>query len=160
MTREEFIRHVEATQKSLRRFLVALCCGDSQRADDIAQETYLKAYLSLDNYRGSSAFSSWLYRIGYNVFLNQCRSVKRFDTYKEAEEFTANERADSSFCYESLYKALNELSPSERVSILLYYMQGYSIKEVAEIEKVSEDAVKKHLSRGRRHLRGLLGKDK
>ena len=45
MTREQFISHVESTQKAFRRFLVALCCGDTALADDIAQESYIKAYL-------------------------------------------------------------------------------------------------------------------
>ena len=50
MTREQFTAHVEATQKAFRRFLVALCCGDSALADDIAQESYIKAYLSCDSF--------------------------------------------------------------------------------------------------------------
>ena len=50
MTREQFIYHVEATQKAFRRFLVALCCGDTALADDVAQESYIKAYLSCDSF--------------------------------------------------------------------------------------------------------------
>ena len=46
MNREQFISHIEDCQKPLRRFLTALCCGDSQLADDIAQEALIKAYLS------------------------------------------------------------------------------------------------------------------
>lgn len=48
MTREEFTTHVERGRNALRRFLVALCCGDTSLADDIAQEAYIKAYLSSD----------------------------------------------------------------------------------------------------------------
>lgn len=46
MNREQFILQVELTSKAFRRFLVALCCGDSALADDVAQESYIKAYLS------------------------------------------------------------------------------------------------------------------
>lgn len=49
MTRQEFISQVESSQAAFRRFLVALCCGDSFLADDIAQDAYLKAYLSIDS---------------------------------------------------------------------------------------------------------------
>ncbi|MDE5791583.1 MAG: RNA polymerase sigma factor [Muribaculaceae bacterium] len=158
MTREDFIRHVEATQKPFRRFLVALCCGDSQLADDIAQESYIKGYLSSESFRDDDKFTSWIYRIGYNTFLNHRRSLKHFSGYAEAEIITADDKADSSFRYQALYSALDRLTPAERTSILLYYMEGYSIREISGIENVSEDAVKKHLQRGRQHLKGLLGK--
>ena len=156
MTREDFISHVESSRKPFRRFLVALCCGDSQLADDLAQESYIKGDLSSVGFRDESKFTSWIYRIGYTTFLNHRRSIKSFSGYSDAESFPAEERADGAFRYQALYSALDKLSDTERGSILLYYMQGYSIKEIAEIEGVSEDAVKKHLSRGRRHLRNLL----
>lgn len=157
MTHEDFIRHVEATQKPFRRFLVALCCGDSQLADDIAQESFIKGYLSSEGFRDADKFTAWIYRIGYNTFLNHRRSLKHFSGYAEAESLSADEKADSAFRYQTLYSALDRLSPAERTSILLYYMEGYSIREISEIENVSQDAVKKHLSRGRLHLKGLLG---
>ena len=50
MTQEQFINHVCREQSSLRRFLTALCCGNTAEADDIAQETLMKAFLSLDRY--------------------------------------------------------------------------------------------------------------
>ncbi|MDE6866670.1 MAG: RNA polymerase sigma factor, partial [Muribaculaceae bacterium] len=76
MTREQFISHVEATQKAFRRFLVALCCGDSALADDIAQESYIKGYLSCDSLSNPEKFSAWIYKIGYNTFLNHKRGER------------------------------------------------------------------------------------
>ena len=156
MTREDFIKHVEATQRAFRRFLVALCCGDSQLADDIAQESFIKAYLSCEGFRNPDKFTSWIYRIGYNTFLNHRRSSKRMEGYEEAERLSAPDSTDASFRYQALYAALDRLSLPERTSILLFYMEGYSIKEIAEIENASQDAVKQHLSRGRKHLKGLM----
>jgi RNA polymerase sigma-70 factor (ECF subfamily) len=63
---------------------------------------------------------------------------------------------DSQFRHQELYTALNKLPDKERTSVLLFYMDGYSIKEIAELEETSQDAVKQHLSRGRNHLRVLL----
>lgn len=57
------------------------------------------------------------------------------------------------FEYQELYLALDSLSPKERSSILLYYLKGYTIKEISKITDCSEDAVKAHLSRGRKHLK-------
>ncbi|MDE6480650.1 MAG: RNA polymerase sigma factor [Muribaculaceae bacterium] len=160
MTREQFITHVEGTQKAFRRFLVALCCGDSALADDIAQESYLKAYLSCDGIKNEDKFKAWIFRIGYTTFINQKRSEKVFTDYDDAQDIQSTYSSDSSFRYQELYSALNTLPGKERTSILLFYMEGYSIKEIAEIVESSQDAVKQHLSRGRNHLRNLLTKSR
>lgn len=156
MNREQFISHVEYTQKAFRRFLVALCCGDSQLADDVAQDSYIKAYLSCDSFDNTDKFRAWIFRIGYTTFLNHKRSERTFSDYVEAGDITADDTSDSSFKYQELYGALNRLTDKERTSILLFYMEGYSIKEVSIIIGASQDAVRQYLSRGRKHLRGLL----
>jgi len=159
MTREQFIEHVESTQKAFRRFLVALCCGDTSLADDVAQEAYVKAYLSCDGLNSQEKFYAWIYRIGYTTFINHKRSQRVNVDYSEARGLTATETSDSAFRYQDLYQALNNLPDKERTSILLFYLEDYSIKEIADITGFSQDAVKQHLSRGRNHLRGLLTKD-
>lgn len=158
MTREQFIHYVEGTQKAFRRFLVALCCGDAALADDIAQESYIKAYLSCDSFKNPDKFKAWIFRIGYNTFINHRRSNKIFTNYDEVQYIKSPDSTDSQFEYQALYAALNNLPGKERTSVLLFYMEGYSIKEIAEIEETSQDAVKQHLSRGRKHLRHLLSK--
>lgn len=156
MTREQFITHVEDSQGAFRRFLTALCCGDTALADDIAQEAYVKAYLSCDGFRDTSKFNSWIFRIGYHAFIDHKRSDRIFADYEEARGYMADDEADDAFRYQALYSALNQLPPKERTSVLLYYMEGYSIKEIADIESTTEGAVKQHLMRGRNHLRNLL----
>lgn len=156
MTREQFIKHVEGTQKAFRRFLVALCCGDAALADDIAQDAYLKAYLSCDSFNNPDKFNAWIFKIGYNTFINHKRSERIFADYDEARNIMSADSTDSQFHYQELYTVLNKLPGKERTSVLLFYMEGYSIKEIAKIEETTQDAVKQHLSRGRNHLRGLL----
>lgn len=156
MTREQFTAHVEATQKAFRRFLVALCCGDSALADDIAQESYIKAYLSCDSFSNVEKFNAWIFKIGYNTFINHKRGERLTIGYEDAKGMTAGDRTDSAFAYQELYDALNRIPAKERSSVLLFYMQGYSVKEIAEIQGASQEAVRQYLSRGRAHLRGLL----
>lgn len=156
MTREQFISHVEATQKAFRRFLVALCCGDTSLADDVAQESYIKAYLSCDSFSNLKKFKTWIFKIGYNTFINHKRNERISVGIEDAIGIAAQGCADSSFVYQDLYEALSKIPDKERNSVLLFYMEDYSIKEVAEIQQTSQDAVKQHLSRGRKHLRGLL----
>lgn len=159
MTREQFISQVEATEKAFRRFLVALCCGDAALADDIAQEAYIKAYLSCDSLSNLDKFNAWIFKIGYNTLIDHRRGERLTEGYENARQMATQDRADSSFAYQALYDALNKIPLKERTSILLFYMQDYSVKEIAEIQDTTQDAVKQHLSRGRKHLRGLLSTD-
>lgn len=156
MDRSEFIAYVESNQKALRRFLTALCCGDSALADDIAQETYMKAYMSADGFRGDARFSSWVYRIAYNTFISYRRSIRPHSDVSEAAAVASDDSADSGFRYQPLYAALDRLNERERTAVLLFYIEGYSVKEISAIVEASEDAVKQHLSRARKHLKTLL----
>lgn len=160
MTREQFTAYVEKSQAALRRFLTGLCCGDSSLADDIAQETYIKAYLASDTFRNEAKFTTWLHRIAYNTFVSHRRSkTDCTQALDEAVQIAGDERADSSFRYQRLYAALAQLTANERTALLLYYIQGFAIKEISEITQNSQEAVKQHLSRGRQHLRRRLGSD-
>lgn len=156
MTREQFISHVESIQGAFRRFLVALCCGDSALADDIAQEALVKAYLASADFSNIEKFNAWIFKIGYNAFLNHRRSVRNTVGYDQISDMTSTESSDSAFRYQALYAALDKLNERERTSILLFYMQGYSVKEISDTIGASQDAVKQYLSRGRSHLRGLI----
>lgn len=156
MNRQQFIQYVESNQRAVRRFLTALCCGDAALADDLAQDTFIKAYLACDSFREDSKFSTWIYRIAYNTFVSSRRSYKPVEDISEAIGVMAVDMADKAFEYQQLYQALDRLSDRERSAILLYYMQGYAINEIAEITDTSIDAVKQQLSRGRQHLKSLL----
>lgn len=156
MTRETFIAHVEREQEALRGFLLALCCGNKGDADDLAQEALVKAYLSSAGYQDQGRFRSWLYKIAYNTFLNHRASLRSTESIDEARTFISNAGADSGFEHQDLYLALRTLPPKERSAITLFYLNGYSIKEIAAITDTSEDAVKKQLSRGRDKLKERL----
>ncbi|MBR6264100.1 MAG: RNA polymerase sigma factor [Prevotella sp.] len=156
MTRDVFIALVEREQEALRGFLLALCCGDKSNADDLAQDSLVKAYLSSAGYQEKGRFRSWLFKIAYNTFLNHKASCRTMDTLEEARTVISSQSAESSFEHQSLYLALRTLPPKERSAITLYYLNGYEIKEIATITDTSEDAVKKQLSRGRDKLKARL----
>ena len=156
MTREAFITLVEREQEALRGFLLALCCGKKSDADDLAQDSLVKAYLSSAGYQEKGRFRSWLFKIAYNTFLNHKASCRTMDTLDEARTLISSQSAESSFEHQSLYLALRTLPPKERSAITLFYLNGYNIKEIATITDTSEDAVKKQLSRGRDKLKARL----
>ena len=156
MTREVFITNVKREQEALRGFLLALCCGDKEEADDLAQEALVKAYLSSAGYQEKGRFRSWLFKIAHNTFLNHKASCRTTESLDEARALVGGSPADASFAHQDLYLALRTLPPKERSAITLFYLNGYSIKEIAKITDASEDAVKKQLSRGRDQLKEKL----
>ena len=97
-------------------------------------------------------------KIAYRVFIDSRRKQKQQQELplEKAITLQGNSKSDDAFRYQELHTALATLSETMRTSILLYYMQGYQIKEIAEITENSEDAIKKQLSRGRQELKYLL----
>ena len=156
MTREVFITHVDREQEALRGFLLALCCGNKDDADDLAQDALVKAYISSTGYQDKGKFRSWLFKIAYNTFLNHKASLRTTENIDDVRTLVSNSSADSAFQHQDLYLALRTLPPKERSSITLFYLNGYNIKEIAAITETSEDAVKKQLSRGRDKLKEKL----
>ena len=164
MTKEQFIEMIALEQESLRRFLRGLCSGDGFRADDLAQEALLKAYLSFERFEGRSRFSTWLFRIAFNCWYD---SQKRIG--KESEWLSLDDRPpegfptdateseiDRSHEYQQLHQAIGNLPLQEQTVILLYYMEEKSIKEIEIITGMPSGTVRSHLSRGRRHLKEYL----
>lgn len=154
MNREEFVQLVKGEQAELRRFLLALCCGNADLADDIAQDSLVKAYLSSQSYSNNGRFKAWIYKIAYRTFMDYRKKIFNYTNLEQATGLSDEAtNSDNAFQYQELYDALNQLNEKERTSILLFYIKGYSIKEISMIIDSSEDAVKKQLSRGREHLK-------
>lgn len=156
MDHDQFILQVRKQQDALRSYLLALCAGNQADADDIAQESLVKAYLAIDRYRDSGQFKYWLFKIAYNTFLNHVAAKRQYDSIEEAESAVATDSADSGFAHQQLYLALSTLPPKERSAVTLYYLSGYSVKEIADIAEASVDAVKKQMSRGRDKLKAII----
>lgn len=156
MTRGQFTFYVQNCQGALRRFLTALCCGDSALADDIAQEAFIKAYLNCDSINDPEKFSAWVFKIAYNTFLNSKRAQKITEDYAESLNIATESSSDSAFEYQELYLALAQLPQKERSAVLLFYLEDYSVKEISQTTGLTQDAIKQQLSRGRKHLRETL----
>ena len=159
MTREQFIENVTREQEGLRRFLLVLCGGDKSLSDDIAQNALVKAYIASGDFVPRVKFSTWLYKIAYNCFIDNVRkkSVQTVrDDSTEASKIADPSLTDSRFEHQALYAAIDRLQPNERAVILLFYMEDRPVKEIASILNIPDGTVKSHLSRGREHLKLLL----
>ena len=150
---------VRRYQSPVRRFFLHQTLGDSQLSDDLAQDTFIKAYTNITSFRGLASFQTWLMRIAYNVFYDYTRKMKN-----ERSADMPNDRAaanSSLFTLHSslkidLYTALAQLKPDERTCITLQLIDGYDIRQVAKITGLKEGTVKSHLSRGKEKMANYL----
>ena len=131
--------------------------GNSFSAEDIAQEAMVKAYIAMERFMERAKFATWLFKIAYNTFLDHQRSGwNRRTDLDAAEQMPGGPRADDAFQYQELYEAIGTLPLKEKSAILLFYVSGYSVKEIAKITGSSQLAVKQQLSRGRVKLKQIL----
>ena len=153
-----FGRLVEKYQSPIRRFFLNQPGGNEPLSDDLAQETFLKAWLNIGQFRGAANFSTWLYRIAYNVFYDYTRSHKITEEIDQAVALRQANSGDTALQLD-LQQALAILSPAERSCITLQLMEGQSIDKISEVTEMAEGTVKSHLSRGKQKLAMFLRKN-
>ena len=149
---------VRRYQSSVRRFFLNQTLGDRQLSDDLAQETFLKAWLNIGQFRGAANFSTWLYRIAYNVFYDYTRSHKITEEIDQAVALRQASSGDTALRLD-FQQALSILSPAERSCITLQMMEGLPIDKISEVTEMAEGTVKSHLSRGKQKLAMFLRKN-
>ena len=155
--KKAFDQLVRKYQSPVRRFFLNQTLGDEQLSDDLAQETFIKAYVNIAKFRGMSSFSTWLMRIAYNVFYDQVRSKHQTD---DIEDSTAAMRqtaqtGDSNMKMD-IHAAMALLKPDERTCITLQLIDGYPIDEISKITGIAENTVKSHLKRGKDKMANYL----
>lgn len=169
--RNEFSRLVEAYYAMIYRLAIKMV-GNPQDAEDILQETFIKAYRHLKDFDGRSSLSTWLYRVATNealMFLRRKRPEQvSIDEPLDTEEgemepvqivdwcCLPEQELLSSEARLHLDRAIDVLSPSLRVVFVLRDIQGLSTLETSEVLNLSETAVKTRLSRARLRLREEL----
>ncbi len=175
---------VRRYQSPVRRFFLHQTLGDSQLSDDLAQDTFIKAYLNIGKFRGLASFQTWLMRIAYNVFYDYVRKThpqplpKREGSMKGEATLYREGRIEEATLYREgsidefsplpsrevlgvglkmdLYTALAQLKPDERTCITLQLIDGYDIAGIAKITGLKAGTVKSHLSRGKEKLTNYL----
>jgi RNA polymerase sigma factor (sigma-70 family) len=151
-----FCELVRRYQSPVRGFLVRMTQGDSHLADDLAQETFLKAWQKLRSFRGEARFSTWLFGIAVNEFRNACRRHKNFG-WEESEQ-SAEEPSvpiDPHLTMD-LTEAMKLLTPAERAAIILCCQNGLSHEEAAQALDRPLGTVKTNILRGKEKLRRRL----
>ena len=157
-----FDQLVRKYQSAVRRFLLNLTLGDEALSDDLAQDTFLKAYTHIAQFHAVSSFQTWLFRIAYNVFYDYKRSAK-FTV--QSSQLPADNIKGAANCEmgavnfelkNDIYKAMSLLKEEERTCITLQLIDGQPIDQIARITGMGENTVKSHLRRGKEKLATFL----
>jgi RNA polymerase sigma-70 factor (ECF subfamily) len=155
-------------------YSVAWCMtGSQQDAEEIVQETFLRAYKSLHRFESRSSFSTWIYRIAVNRSLDFLKEKKMTDAYQISENPAPDEdqreiqvRATdpgpdrlllSAEVRQKFAQAINLLTPAERVAFAMRHMEGKSIEEISKMLKVKASAAKNSIFRAVQKIRQQLG---
>lgn len=167
---EAYRRLVEDNQRKVYGFALRYT-NRHEDADEIAQETFIRAHRGLNTFRGRSSFRTWLYRIAVNCCHNHKRKEKRTAADEEIEEIGASltdrknpsplRRAMDTQTRSMIDEALDKLSKQQRAVFVMKYLQHHSVAEISEALGCAQGTVKKQLFRAvgrmRENLAPLLG---
>ena len=164
---EAFTRLVEEHQTHVYNLCYRML-GDSESAEDAAQETFLRAYQNLHRYDMSRPFATWLLSIGAHYCIDQLRRRKLsvFSMDEESDDGTVFEVADPASPdpeaesvkkedRDRLHQLLHDLDDTDRAAVIMRYWYDYSEIEIAESLRLTVSAVKSRLHRSRRALAGM-----
>jgi RNA polymerase sigma-70 factor (ECF subfamily) len=142
--------------------------GNREDAEEVLQDTFLRAYQKISTFEGKSKLSTWLYRICVNRCLNRREGLKKFALTKAFDPAaivgiqnvpsTQNTEAEyeTTELQQHVAGAVAKLKPDQRALVSLYYLQGFSCAEISEILQKPLGTVKTHLFRARNNLKKML----
>ena len=146
---------------SLRAFAFSLC-GQHERADDLVQETLLRAWRHLDSFQEGTNLRAWLFTILRNTFISEMRKRRREvedGDGKKAASLSVAPAQQGHIDMQDLRQALDLLPANQREALILVGAAGLSYDEAAEITKCAVGTVKSRVNRARSRLAQLLGVD-
>ena len=138
-----------------------LIVKDEKYAEDIVQETFIRVFKYIENFKGDSSIYTWIYRISHNVamdFLKSSITTVPYEDYFQSED-DIEAILILNMEIEDMRIALNHLSYIYKEVLVLFYFEDLSIKEISEILDEKEGTIKSRLSRGRLALKKFLVKE-
>jgi RNA polymerase sigma factor (sigma-70 family) len=142
-------------------------CGNHEEAEELTQDSFLKAYRSLKSFKMKSSFATWLYRIVYNTTISHVRLKKKGvlsleDFPADAADFigtsTSEEEADKEYRTSLVNFAMQKINEEERGLISLYYYEEMSTDEISEVIGITKSNIKVKLFRARQKMQEIIKK--
>jgi len=138
---------------------------NKEEAEEVTQDTFIKTYKSLEKFKGSSKFSTWIYRVAYNSCLDRIKKNKKHLNNVEINEFTAHEVAtidnaldkmETRERKEAIQRCIDSLPSEESFLLTLYYFDDLSLDEISKIVGITANSIKVKLFRCRKKLATIL----
>jgi RNA polymerase sigma-70 factor (ECF subfamily) len=142
-------------------------CGNHEEAEEVAQDSFLKAFRSIKSFKMKSSFSTWLYRIVYNTSISHVRIKKKKvlsleDFPADATDFIGTnsneEEAEKEYRSSLVSFALQKINEEERGLITLYYYQEMSTDEISDVTGITKSNLKVKLFRARQKMLEIIEK--
>jgi len=136
-----------------------------EEAEEVAQDTFIKAYKSLEKFKGDSKFSTWIYRVAYNTCLDRIKKNKKHLNNVEINEFTehqvvtidnALDKMEVKEREEAMQRCIDTLPSEESFLLTLYYFDDLSLDEISKIVGITANSIKVKLFRSRKKLASIL----
>ena len=154
-SREEALEVLYKAYKGrIYTFLLRLC-GDPETSDDLTQDVFTKAYQALGTLTRDHRVLPWLYRIAHNTGIDHLRRKRRFAWLRVAtitgtsDEPVMADRHAAVPEQDHIRRVLSTLAPEQATALLLHALEGYSYKEIAEIQGATMPAVRSRIARAR-----------
>ncbi len=161
---QEFSKLVDSHKNLV--FTVALrMLKNTEEAEEVAQDTFVKVFKSIKSFKGDSKFSTWIYRIAYNSCLDRLKKIKKAQQIKSFDEMSGVEISDLSTVLDAiereekskvLKQCIGLLSPSDSALLTLFYFEEKNLNELSKILNLTENNVKVKLFRARARLAKIL----
>ena len=155
---------VDAHRDRLHAFIGRMV-RNHHEAEDLCQETFLRAFGSLERFNGTNRFSTWLFTIGYRLTLNRLRRKDNGNVAFDMNEMAAprNDVPEALANSEevrrlkaTIWREVDGLSEPQRAAVVLFYQQNMSCQEIGQVLDTPPSTVKSHLHRAREKLRSRL----
>jgi RNA polymerase sigma-70 factor, ECF subfamily len=146
-----FERIVQLNKDRLFTYLVHFL-GNQHDAEDVAQEAFIKAYRHLHTFNGKARFTTWLFAIAKNTALTHIRKRKPLQAIDEVEDILCAPVPHDPSEAESIWSQARKLKPKFYETLWLFYAEGFSLKETAEILNTNAITVRVNLHRARAAL--------
>lgn len=139
-----------------------------EEAEEVSQDTFIKAYQKLESFKGDSKFSTWLYRIAYHTTLDALKKNKKNRNTFEINEVTYNQIQSVETTLQGIERkeraklidaCLLQLPEEERSLVWMFYYDELSLKEIVEVTNLSEANLKVKLHRARKKLLAIVEKN-
>ncbi|MDY2587249.1 RNA polymerase sigma factor [Winogradskyella aquimaris] len=136
-----------------------------EEAEEVAQDTFIKVFKSLENFKGDSKFSTWIYRVAYNTCLDRIKKNKKHLNNVTIDEFTFNKLDTIDNALDNIIKeekntliknCINKLPEDSSALLTLFYFEELSLEEISKIINIETNTVKVKLFRARKKLATIL----